>query len=786
MKLHLLLAFLLALPISWLQAQKADRLFEKMAYYEAIEKFLERPVQDLATMERLAHAYRLNHDTRNAEIWYARIVEQTDDPLNYLYYAQMLACNGNHAAARQWLERYASETGHRGPLPMPLEMDAGVESVLVRPASALNSPWSEYAPAWFSDGLVFASTRPSAGVERLLVPHADGWTGDDFSKLLFSKINPDGSLAEPRPFESHFDTRLHEGPACFFNNDSVALALITANAPARRGGKSRLSILLSELKGAHWSTPKALDLGAQDCNDAHPSLSADGRILIFASDRPGGYGGMDLYGCVWREDRYCLPINLGPQINSAGNEVFPFLHPDGTLYFASDGRGGLGGLDVFFARSAGELEFEQAVNCGSPINSTRDDFGLILDLPGVHGFFSSAREGGQGKDDLYEVFLTDPLALQRLALPPLVFEVIDEITGQPLEGARILALRQTAEQRYEGATPTAMIIATGEPDSSMEVSEIPLDPIDGALVLPTTGSSNADGRVELRLQPETYLVFASKEGYLPAQLRCNPNSETGCTLKLRPRQCISWQGQVVDRATGKPVPGARMLLVNLCSRQIHEVQANEEGFYTFPCLSPGCDYVLQGASAQYRQANQLITAEMLAEQANRTVDPESMAMMPVAPPGEGNPETLEGKGAGIEETELTTPKPDAESLLSRGLDFELKNIYYAIDRYEITDSVSLAELDRLAAFLLRNPDLDIEIRSHTDSRGDATYNLMLSYKRATTAREKLIERGVPADRIIAIGLGEFEPVSPCGTDTPCTEAIHRLNRRTEFVLRRRN
>ncbi|GIV31446.1 MAG: hypothetical protein KatS3mg029_0797 [Saprospiraceae bacterium] len=347
MKLHLLLAFLLALPSSWLQAQKADRLFEKMAYYEAIEKFLERPVQDLATMERLAHAYRLNHDTRNAEIWYARIVEQTDDPLNYLYYAQMLECNGNHAAARQWLERYASETGHRGPLPMPLEMDAGVESVLVRPASALNSPWSEYAPAWFSDGLVFASTRPSAGVERLLVPHADGWTGDDFSKLLFSKINPDGSLAEPRPFESHFDTRLHEGPACFFNNDSVALALITANAPARRGGKSRLSILLSELKGAHWSTPKALDLGAQDCNDAHPTLSADGRILIFASDRPGGYGGMDLYGCVWREDRYCLPINLGPQINSAGNEVFPFLHPDGTLYFASDGRGGSAGSMCF-------------------------------------------------------------------------------------------------------------------------------------------------------------------------------------------------------------------------------------------------------------------------------------------------------------------------------------------------------------------------------------------------------------------------------------------------------
>lgn len=784
MKMPVLLAMLLAPFAANLQAQKAEKLYNRMAYFEAIERYLQRPVLDVPSMERLAHAYRLNHDTHNAEIWYARIVEHTNDPLNFLYYAQMLQCNGNHTAARQWLERYARETGQAGQIPaiMPVET-AEVGAVQVKPAAPLNTPHSEYAPAFFSDGLVFATTRPAEGVDQVLMPHSDSWTGEEFSRLFFSKFKPDGTLETPRPFNNHFDTRLHEGPVCFGNKGTTAL--ITSNAPARKGGKEKLCILLSELKGASWSKPKALDLGSEDCNDAHPTLSADGRILIFASDRPGGYGGMDLYGCIWREDRYCLPINLGPNINTAGNEVFPFLHPDGTLYFASDGHGGLGGLDVFFSKSTGELGFGPAVNCGSPINSTRDDFGLMLDLPGLRGFFSSAREGGQGKDDLYEVLLTDPLALQKLAHPAMTIQVTDAVTGKPVEGVNVLALRRQSEGYYEGATTSAMILATGDPDSTLDVREIFLDPIDGALVLPTSGATNGSGSVELRLQPGQYLVFATAQGYETAQTRCHLEDGGTCSLQLRPRQCVTWQGQVVDRSTGKPVARAHMLLVNLCNRQIHEVWANEDGFYAFPCLTPGCDYVLQGGSDQYRLSNQLITAEMLDAMAKQTPEVSTLDMAALEISGEGTGAAVQDKGAGIDETEPLRPDVDAESLLTAGLGFELKNIYYAVDRYQITDALSLAELDRLAAFLLRNPDLDIEIRSHTDSRGDATYNLMLSYKRATTARDHLIARGVPAERITAIGMGEFEPVAPCGADKPCTDEMHRLNRRTEFVLRKR-
>ena len=132
----------------------------------------------------------------------------------------------------------------------------------------------------------------------------------------------------------------------------------------------------------------------------HPSLNYDGSRLFFTSNMPGGYGKMDIYFVDWDGTKWSDPINLGPEVNTSGNEVFPYIHDNGALFFSSTGLRGLGGLDVYMIDLSGS-EWGKVINLGQPFNSKYDDFGLILDKESTRGFFSSNRNGGSGKDDIY-------------------------------------------------------------------------------------------------------------------------------------------------------------------------------------------------------------------------------------------------------------------------------------------------------------------------------------------------------------------------------------------------
>jgi len=201
------------------------------------------------------------------------------------------------------------------------------------------------------------------------------------------------------------NSEYHEGPVAF--NKNFNRIFFTRNDHLKgklkknKKGVVKLGIFTAVRNDDTWTEPKSIDFNTTEYEECHPALTADGKYLYFASDREGGQGGMDLYVSEFNAGKWGAPLNLGPNVNTPGNDVFPFVHDDGTLYFASDGWGGLGGLDIFSTKKEKNQQWSSVTNMGQPYNSRKDDFGFVLNVLGTEGYFNSSRNGGKGKDDIY-------------------------------------------------------------------------------------------------------------------------------------------------------------------------------------------------------------------------------------------------------------------------------------------------------------------------------------------------------------------------------------------------
>jgi outer membrane protein OmpA-like peptidoglycan-associated protein len=150
-----------------------------------------------------------------------------------------------------------------------------------------------------------------------------------------------------------------------------------------------------------WSDPEPFPFNSNEYSVGHPALTPDGRTLFFASDMPGGFGGVDIYVSEWQSGKWTDPFNLGPVINTEGDEMFPFIHPEGWLFYSSDGLPGLGSMDIFYSNVFDYKKPSTPINLGVPVNSNADDFAFIIDKDFKRGYFSSNREKGWGNDDMY-------------------------------------------------------------------------------------------------------------------------------------------------------------------------------------------------------------------------------------------------------------------------------------------------------------------------------------------------------------------------------------------------
>ncbi|WP_244535851.1 OmpA family protein [Hymenobacter psychrotolerans] len=382
---------------------KADKRFARGEYETAIELYKADVAKgkDVATANyRLAEAYRLSNRIEQSEGYYKAAIDGgVKAPDAQFYYGQSLKANGKYDEAAQQFDAYTQANAGRALAPRA-EMESRNAKMAntivamrtnneVMPLDQVNTPAAEFGSSIMPDTkeLVFASGRE--GKKYL-------GNGENFNDLYAVKFDDAEKMTggAVRKLEPIFNTENKHEASATYTPDGKTMVFARSNDGSKKGLLS-VDLWISYFKNGAWSEPVLANINDRTADDFAPAFSPDGQTLYFASSRKGGLGGNDIYkATLGPNGRFSPAENLGDQINTPGNDNFPAVAPDGTMYFSSDGQPGLGKLDIFM------VDKGKVTNLGAPINSSGDDFAPYFTTKDI-GVFSSNRAGGKGSDDLY-------------------------------------------------------------------------------------------------------------------------------------------------------------------------------------------------------------------------------------------------------------------------------------------------------------------------------------------------------------------------------------------------
>lgn len=423
--------------------QQADVYFNRYEYYPASRLYLplaERKNPDVKLLEKLAACYRMMNDYEAAEKWYAKVVAAPKaTPLSHYYYAEALHSNEKFDLAKAEYEKYGQIAGQPKELALKIaSCDSAAKwikspkDIKIKNMESLNTKAADWGlNSDGNNGFVFTSERPLARETKGNDLYK--WNGNPWLKIF--SATADGQLTGELPIVTEANrpakAEYHVGPVVFNSTGDVAFVTIATRAPAAdipldktKGGDRlytrRLELLTARKDGDRWELKSFPYNDVKTYSLGHAAISNDGKLLYFASDMPGGFGKSDLWFSEQQADgSWAKPVNCGPEINTAEEEAFPTMGPDGTLFFASKGKIGMGGYDLY--KSTGEkTRWSKSENLKYPINSASDDFYLYT-KDGKFGYFSSNRQGGAGDDDIYS-FSDQTPPMMILALSGTVFD----------------------------------------------------------------------------------------------------------------------------------------------------------------------------------------------------------------------------------------------------------------------------------------------------------------------------------------------------------------------------
>lgn len=445
---------------------KANELYKASQFSDAAELYrqaLQQMENDgkggrnaLNVKSKLAYCYRMNNKMDKAEALYAQVVQDENAKAeSYYYYGEALMSNGKYAEAKKWLLDYQKlePTDEKTPLMLracdyipfiqPYFQHLDIQEF------AYNSPADDNAPLAWQGGVLFSSDREQ-GIK--LLKEKSGWTGRDYLNLYFSEKKPNGGFGEPSQFSAKLSevnkntgnaSLTADGSEIFFTrNDNVLNKQNTYN----------LQIYTAKNNGAdRWKDVEKLPFCSSNNNFMHPAVSPDGKLLFFASNRAGGFGGTDL----WVSERnrggeWGKPENLGAAVNTSVNEGFPFVGADGKLYFCSKGHPGYGGFDIFLTEKDVNGSWLPATNLGKPVNTPLDDISIYVAPDRRSGMFTSSRDGGD--DDIY------------------LFTVLDEAPAAA-EPAELISFQQ--EKKVE--TPAEPVFIKNKEEAKSNVEPAPTE-----------------------------------------------------------------------------------------------------------------------------------------------------------------------------------------------------------------------------------------------------------------------------------------------------------------------
>jgi outer membrane protein OmpA-like peptidoglycan-associated protein/tetratricopeptide (TPR) repeat protein len=483
------------------QTEKADKLFDSYQYVDAIEAYLKLAETDEAdsyVYKQLGDSYYNVFNIDEASKWYSKALESDQDAETYYRYAQVLKSQGNYKASNKQMDIFSEKMPQdqraiahlKQPNYIPQLADKS-ELFKVEETTINDNEQSDFGVILTNDDILyFVSTRNTGKKE-------DNWTNQPYLDIYKSERNKDGSLSEPEPVNG-LNTPYHDGPITLSADGKT---MIFSRDGHSEGSFKKLKkeqvklaqqgLYKAQLIDGKWKNIEPLPFNSKDYSVSHPSLSSDGKTLYFASNMPGGLGDTDIWKVSVNGNTYGKPENLGPRVNTSGKEGFPFISDNTTLYFASSGKQGFGGLDIFTVDLS---KNEDAMNLGNAINTKRDDFAFSIYNDKEIGFFSSNRSG------VDNIYIAIPICQIEITT-----EVTDAKTNAVLTDAKVTLMdskTNVIDEQSSNTSGKTIFNVTCQPDYVVTVSKKGYNDMS----IPVSGFKDNEVNLQASLNPINEMI----------------------------------------------------------------------------------------------------------------------------------------------------------------------------------------------------------------------------------------------------------------------------------------